>query len=94
MTEKMTVIRLPSGKDAGFMDYGEQTAEAMISTYRKMAADMRERADEIDAASDSDFRVEVVRGKIVEHPVHVLQEGRPHTPDCRCVCCFRQRQSA
>lgn len=91
MSEKMTVIRLPSGKSAGFMDYGEQDAATMIAAYRGLALRQREEADEILAAADSDFRIEVVRGKIVEHPIRTLQEGRDHTPDCSCVRCWKAR---
>jgi len=89
--EKMTTIRLPSGLSAGFMDYGEQDAATMIATYRSMAERDKAAAEEILAASDADFRIEVVRGKLVERPVRLIQEGRAHTPDCRCVRCCRAR---
>lgn len=91
VSEKMTIIRLPSGKDAGFMDWGEQDAETMLGTYRQMAVDMRERAEEILAAKDGDFRIEVVRGVHVQHPVRLIQQGRDHTADCPCVRCSSAR---
>jgi hypothetical protein len=94
VSERMTTIRLPSGKDGGFMDYGDKPADEMVAAYRQIAADMKERAEEILAAADSDFRIEVVRGVHVQHPVRLIQKGRDHTADCRCVRCVSARSRA
>lgn len=77
MSEKMTVIDLPGQFGCGLMDYGDLPAEKMIADVRKMAADWRAKADAIEGAGDDDFRIRVVRGVHVQHPIRTLQEGRP-----------------
>jgi len=77
MSEKMTRINLPGlPGGAGFMDWGEQTAEHMIEIMRKRADHMREIVEAIDAAADSDFKIDVVRGSVVQYFVRNIQPGQ------------------
>lgn len=77
MSDKMTVISVP-GRPSGdsLMDWGDKTTAEMISFYRAYAARLRSRAEAIEKMSDEDFRIEIVRGRVVQHPIKVLQEGR------------------
>mgnify|MGYP005864828449 CR=1 FL=1 len=77
MSEKMTVITLMGeSRGAGFMDYGEVSAEKMIQEYRAIAKEKKRAAEQILAAKDEDFRIVVQRGKIVGHHIKTLQPGR------------------
>ncbi len=77
MSEKMTIISVP-GRPNGdsFMEWGDKTASEMISAYRAYATHLRARVEAIEGMSDDDFRIAIVRGRIVQHPVRILQEGR------------------
>lgn len=77
MSDKMTIISVP-GRPSGdsLMDCGDKTTSEMISFYRAYAARLRDRAEAIERMSDQDFRIEVVRGRVTQHPIKVLQEGR------------------
>jgi hypothetical protein len=78
MTDTFTKITVPGQhKFTGIMDHGRQTTEDMIKMARAYAAHMRACADAIDAAADDNFKVEIVRGSVVQTLVKVLQEGRP-----------------
>lgn len=77
MSEKMTVIELPGGLDNGLGEWGELTAEEMVSKYREHAERMKAQAEEVLAASPEEYRIRVVRGPIVQHLVRELQPGRP-----------------
>lgn len=78
MAAKMTRILLPglpSGE--GYLDWDERTPEEMISIMRRRAAHFRMVADAIDGAADADFKIDIVRGSIVQHHIRNLQPGRP-----------------
>ncbi len=77
MSDKLTRINLPGLPNGeGFMEWGEQTPEHMIDIMRRRAMHMRVVANAIDAAADADFKIDVVRGSIVQHQVKSLQPGR------------------
>lgn len=77
MSDKLTRIRLPGAKAFnGLMDWGECEPSLMVEQARSYAAHLRTQADEIEAAADSDFAVDVVRGTIVQHHIKNLQPGR------------------
>lgn len=77
MTKKRTIIDLPGQREfPGIGNWGEKTAEEMISEVRKYAAHLRKQAEAIDQAADGDFLIEVVRGVHVPKRVKLLQEGR------------------
>lgn len=77
MGDKLTRIRLPGLPNReGFMDWGEHQPSVMISAMRRRAAHMREVADAIDAASDEDFEIAVIRGPCVQHMVRMVQAGK------------------
>lgn len=74
MSEKLTRIRVPGSKAfRGLMDWGERSD--MVSQVRAHADHLRKQVAEIDAASDEDFDIVVVRGSVVQHHVRTLQEG-------------------
>lgn len=78
MSEKMTRIDLPGQRDwPGLMDYGER--DDMIAQARLHSAHLRKQADNIDAAADSDFKIDIVRGIHVQHHVRNIQPGRSPT---------------
>lgn len=77
MTEKLTRLKLPGAKHCnGIMDWGEVTAEKIIDDMRKRAAQLRAEADEVEAAIDSDFKIDIVRGVHVQHHIKSIQKGR------------------
>jgi hypothetical protein len=77
MAEKMTTINLPGRpRGVGFMDYGDVPADKLIATYRRMALRDKEEAEAVLAASDADFRIVYVEGKLINRPIRVIQEGR------------------
>jgi hypothetical protein len=77
MSRKLTRILLPGQRGyGGLMDWGELTAEEMIRQFRAHAANLRKQAEAIEAASDDDFRVDVVRGAHKEELIRNLQPGR------------------
>jgi hypothetical protein len=77
MSRLLTRILLPGEPHGhGLMDWGELTAEEMIGQYRRHAAYLRKQVEAIEAAADSDFKIDVVRGSQVEHHVRSIQPGR------------------
>jgi hypothetical protein len=58
------------------MDWGELPVDEMIRQYRAHAAHLREQVEAIEAAADTDFKIDVVRGSAVQHHVRNLQLGR------------------
>lgn len=80
MARRMTLCILPQSKDIGVMDHGEVAPAEVIAMAKRWAADAKERAEEVLAAADDEFRVTVVDGVHVQHPVRTLQEGRAQTP--------------
>ncbi len=77
MTEKLTRLLLPGATAfRGIQDWGEVETADLIAQARKYAEHLRAQADEIDEASDSDFKIDVVRGSIVQHHVRSVQPGR------------------
>lgn len=75
MTDTFTRIRVPGSTRPGLMDEGEQPPETMIKMIRQYSAHLRAEADEIDAAPDAAFRIDVVRGCTLCRHVKTLQEG-------------------
>lgn len=77
MSEKMTLIDLRDRSVwSGIGEWGECSAAKMIERARGYAQHLRAQADLIDAAADEDFHIRIVRGRIVQHPVRTVQEGR------------------
>jgi len=77
VSAKMTRILLPglpSGE--GYLDWDERSIEDMVSIMRRRAAHYRMVADAIDRAADEDFKIDIVRGSIVQHHIRNLQPGR------------------
>ena len=70
MSEIMTVASLLN--DAGLMEYGRLTRAEMIDKLRAMATHQKEKAERILCASDDEFDVRIVRGKIVQHLIKRL----------------------
>ncbi len=81
MSEILTRIRLPGKRHGGFMDRGRHTAAAMIATMRRHAEYQKAEAEAVLSASDTDFRVDVVRGSCVQRVIEVLQTPRLHTEE-------------
>lgn len=77
MSDIMTCITLPGSKACGWMDYGRLLAADIIATYRQNAQRDKEAAEQVLAAADADFRIEIVRGVHVQHHVALIQDGRP-----------------
>ena len=73
MSEIMTVASLPG--TPGLMEYGRLTRAEIIYRTREMAKHEKIKAERILAASDDEFNVRIVRGKIVEHLVEKLLPG-------------------
>lgn len=76
MSEKLTSISLP-GQYAfgGLMDWGERSAADMIQQVKKHAKHLREQADMIDEAADSEFQIDVVRGSLIRRHVREVQKS-------------------
>ena len=75
MSSILTRIKLPGQKVwPGLLEWDRQSAEHMIAEARRHAAYLRKQADLIDAAPDSAFAIDVVRGSAVQHLVHSLQK--------------------
>lgn len=77
MSEKMTRILLRGSRSSGLMEWGELSAEQMIAQYRDYAAHLRKQAEDIEAAADFDFAIDIVRGPHVQRHVRTVQQGRP-----------------
>lgn len=75
----MTSINLPGCRSAGLADWGVKTVPEMIAKMRAHHQHKLEVAQQVLAASDADFLIEVVRGPIVRRRVNTLQQGR--SPD-------------
>ncbi len=76
MSEKMTRIRLPGQKDyIGFMDWGEVDTAKMIQSVRDQAAHMRRQIEAIEAATDDEFQIDLVRGPYVQHHIREVQKS-------------------
>lgn len=81
MTQKMTLCTLPGSMHPGVMDYGEVAPADVIAMARRWAANDKARAEEILAATDSDFRVALVEGIHKQRPLKLIQEGRAASCD-------------
>lgn len=78
MTALLTRVTLPGAKACkGIMDWGKIPVTDMIAQLRQHAAHLRAQADEIEAAADADFRVDLVEGVHRNRLIEVFQEGRP-----------------
>lgn len=82
MSDKLTRIGLPGCPNGwGIMDWGEHDAAEMVRQIRARAAHLRQQVEAIEAADDQDFKIDVVRGSVVQHHLRSIQTGRtPHTP--------------
>jgi hypothetical protein len=77
MTEKLTTIKLPGQSVwSGLSDWGEKSAEEMISGARQYSKRLREQADRIDAATDGEFEVFIHRGVRVRKDIRNIQHGK------------------
>lgn len=76
MSERMTGITLPGSSYTGLADWGRKTPEEMIRQIRVHAESMKLQAEEILAATDSDFRIQTYTGVHVQRNRETLQEGR------------------
>lgn len=77
MSDKLTRITLRGW--SGLLDWGKKTPEEMIHQARKHAEYLRAEAAKIDAAADADFKIDVVKGSMVQHHIKTLQEGKRHS---------------
>ena len=76
MSEKMTRLNIPGATAfPGLLDWGDVPAEKMVRLARAYADRLRAEAAEIDACADAEFRIDVVRGSIVQHQVRSVQPG-------------------
>jgi hypothetical protein len=76
MTDTLTRITLPEQKNwSGILDWGRLTPDEMIRQARSYAAHLRAQADAIDAATDSEFEVVVVKGARVQRHQETLQKS-------------------
>jgi hypothetical protein len=75
MSEKMTRIRVAGAKNSncGFMEWGEKTRPEMVKELRSYADYLREAVAAIDATSDADFEIDIVRGSIVQHHIRRVE---------------------
>jgi len=74
MSEKMTRIRLPGQRAwSGLQDWGEHSAAEIIALARHYAAHLRNQAELIDAATDEEFQVDLVRGVHRQHLLKSIQ---------------------
>lgn len=81
MSEKLTRIRLPGSKAyKGLLDWGDKLPDEMIIQARSYAAHLRAQAEEIEAAADSEFQIDVVRGSLVQHHLREVQKSSRHNP--------------
>ena len=76
MSEKMTVISLPGCDWPGFMDYGEVNAAKLIADVQKHAANEIQQLQQVVDADLKDFRIELVRGKVVQRRIKIIQSGK------------------
>lgn len=76
MSEKVTRLNIPGQRDfPGWIEHSEQSAAYMIDRARKHADVLRAMAAAIDAASDADFQIDIVKGPYVQHHVRELQRS-------------------
>ena len=73
MSDRITQINLPGAPDAGIGEWGNHTAEFMISKYRAYAKHLRAHAEAVEGAADHEFQIEIVLGSLVRKPVKTLQ---------------------
>jgi hypothetical protein len=77
MSEKLTTIELPGQSVwSGLSDWGEKSADEMISNARQYAKRLRDQADRIDAATDDEFVVFIHRGVHVRRYIRHVQKGK------------------
>lgn len=76
MSEKLTRVMLPEGIPGnGYMNWGEHSVEDMIRQLRQRAASLRAEAEEIEAAADAEFQIDVIRGSVVQRHIRELQHS-------------------
>lgn len=79
MSDIFTLVTLPGSKYDGQLIRGTcASVKDAIDMAREIALHNREEAEACMNALDRDFRVEVVRGAILNRVVKVLQEEKPH----------------
>lgn len=79
MADLLTTIRIDGHpRGYGLADWGELTADEIIRQYRAMADHLRQQVAAIDATPDNQFRIEIVRGSVVQKLVRIIQA--PTTP--------------
>ena len=80
MSERMTAIDLPGVWDSGVADYGLKTVPEMLALLRSRAKHMKETAEAILTAKDTDFTVQTYVGAHVQRNRKVLQVGKQVKP--------------
>ena len=77
MSDILTRIRLPDGKPfVGLLDWGRKDGNEMICLVRAYADRLRAEVERIDAATDADFQIDVVRGSIVQRFIAEVQKSK------------------
>lgn len=71
MSDIMTVATAPGG--GGLMEYGRLTRAEIIQKTREMATYEKAKMERIVATPDSEFKVNVVRGRLVQHLIERLE---------------------
>lgn len=77
MSDLLTRVRLPGLKDGCVVSarWGRNTVEVCLASVREHAKTQKARAEEILAARDDEFQVDIVRGSCVQHHVKELQKS-------------------
>ena len=76
MSDVLTGISLPNAPFGGLADWGRKSVPEMIAYYRRYAERLKQEAEAVLNAADSDFYVSTYRGVHVQRDRIVLQEGR------------------
>lgn len=72
----MTLLTLPGGSYSGVMDHGEVAPSEIIAMARRWATQQKAEAEECLAASDDDFKIEIVEGVHIQRHKRLIQPGR------------------
>jgi hypothetical protein len=76
MSQKITEIRFKAASGwVGLAENGVLSASEMISKIREYSADLREKADAIDAVPDDQFTVESFTGQYARKNKKVIQSA-------------------
>jgi hypothetical protein len=77
MSDNLTRITLPGQwAFSGLMEWGVKSSEDMIKMTREHSTRLRKAADEIDAAEDASFQIDVVCGTLKQEHVREVQHSK------------------